>query len=113
MSKKSKACKAETQFRVKAVMPLKSEMFGRVIRKGRNVVKKITEDSNVSMSLGKWFKSSGKGREDSAFESFCSPMYRPHLWCNYPKSCINKLYVAYHRILKILLVFFQNMTVTN
>ena len=68
MSKKSKACKAETQFRVKAVMPLKSEMIGRVIRKGRNVIKKITEDSNVSLSLGKWFKSSGEGREYSAFD---------------------------------------------
>ena len=39
------------------------------------------------------------------FESYCSPMYTPHLWCKYSKTCINKLYVAYHCILKILLGF--------
>ena len=68
VTKKSKACKSESRFQVKAVMPLKSEMIGRVIGKGGNVIKKITEESNVSMSLGKWCESSGKGREDSAFD---------------------------------------------
>jgi hypothetical protein len=39
------------------------------------------------------------------FKTFCSAMYTPHLWWNYTKTCIRKLYVAYHTVLKIFLGF--------
>ena len=65
--RKQKSCKA-TQFEVKAVIPLKSEMFGRVIGKGGNVIKRITEENSVTMSLGKWSDSNTKGKDEPAFD---------------------------------------------
>ena len=35
------------------------------------------------------------------FQSYCSSMYLPQLWCKYKQGTINKLYIAYHNILKI------------
>ena len=37
------------------------------------------------------------------FRSYCSPMYTSQLWWNYSKQSINKLYVSYHNIFKMLL----------
>ena len=67
ISKKQRKCSTE-QFEVQAVMPIKAEMIGRVIGKGGNVIKRITEETNVSMTLGKWSESSAKGREEPAFD---------------------------------------------
>ena len=35
------------------------------------------------------------------FNTYCSSMYTVHLWTNYTRTSINKLYTAYHNILKI------------
>ena len=35
------------------------------------------------------------------FQSYCSSMYLPQLWTEYKQGTINKLYIAYHNILKI------------
>ena len=35
------------------------------------------------------------------FQSYCSTMYLPQLWIKYKQLTINKLYIAYHNILKI------------
>ena len=35
------------------------------------------------------------------FKSFCTPLYCAQLWWNYRKNSINKLYTAYHNILKL------------
>ena len=37
------------------------------------------------------------------FQSFCAPMYTPHLWTNYNRTDISKLNRAYHNTLKMLL----------
>ena len=37
------------------------------------------------------------------FRSYCSSLYTAHLWVNYKKVTINKLYIAYHNILKLFL----------
>ena len=37
------------------------------------------------------------------FQSYCSAMYLPQLWTNYKQVTINKLYIAYHNILKMFL----------
>ena len=37
------------------------------------------------------------------FRTFCSPMYTAHLWWNYKKATINRLYVAYHNGMKMLM----------
>ena len=37
------------------------------------------------------------------FQSFCAPMYTPHLWTKYTNSDIIKLYRAYHNTLKMFL----------
>ena len=37
------------------------------------------------------------------FRSFCSSMYAPYLWWNYPNSSIRKLYISYHNIFKLFL----------
>lgn len=34
------------------------------------------------------------------FTAYCSTMYVPHLWINYNRCTINKLYIAYHSIFK-------------
>ena len=34
------------------------------------------------------------------FNTYCSAMYMAQLWTNYTKTSINKLYTAYHNILK-------------
>lgn len=39
------------------------------------------------------------------FRSFCMPMYGAHLWWNYTKSTINRLYISYHNIFKMFLGF--------
>lgn len=39
------------------------------------------------------------------FRSYCTPMYTTHLWWNYSKVVIRKLYTAYHNILKLLIGF--------
>ena len=39
------------------------------------------------------------------FRCFCMPMYTPHLWWNYTKATINRLYVSYHNIFKLFLGF--------
>ena len=36
------------------------------------------------------------------FRSYCSSLYTAHLWTNYTKSVINKLYTAYHNMLKLI-----------
>ena len=35
------------------------------------------------------------------FKSYCSSFYTAQLWTNYTKNAINKLYTAYHNILKL------------
>ena len=35
------------------------------------------------------------------FRSYCSPMYLAQLWTNYKQKTINKLYTAYHNLLKM------------
>ena len=35
------------------------------------------------------------------FQSYCSSMYLPQLWTKYKQTTINKLYIAYHNILKM------------
>ena len=37
------------------------------------------------------------------FKSYCSSFYSAQLWTNYTKNAINKLYTAYHNILKLLI----------
>lgn len=39
------------------------------------------------------------------FKSYCTPLYTAQLWSQYRKASINKLYIAYHNILKFLLGF--------
>ena len=34
----------------------------------------------------------------TVFRTYCSPMYTAQLWCNYNKSTITKLQIAYHNI---------------
>ena len=34
------------------------------------------------------------------FNSYCSSLYTPHLWCNYKKMSVTKLQITYHNILK-------------
>ena len=36
------------------------------------------------------------------FRSYCSSLYTAHLWTNYTKAVINKLYTAYHNMLKLI-----------
>ena len=36
------------------------------------------------------------------FKAYCTPLYTAHLWWNHTKSDINKLYVAYNNIFRIL-----------
>ena len=35
------------------------------------------------------------------FKSFCAPLYTAHLWWQYKKCSIKKLYTAYHNVLKL------------
>ena len=35
------------------------------------------------------------------FRSYCSSLYTAQLWVNYTKTIMNKLYIAYHNILKL------------
>ena len=35
------------------------------------------------------------------FQSYCSPMYLAQLWTKYKQATINKLYIAYHNVLKM------------
>lgn len=37
------------------------------------------------------------------FKAFCTPMYCPYLWCNYKKSSMNHLTIAYHNVCKMFL----------
>ena len=37
------------------------------------------------------------------FRSYCSSLYTAQLWVNYSKSVMNKLYIAYHNMLKLLI----------
>ena len=37
------------------------------------------------------------------FKSYCSSMYTAHLWTNYTQTVINKLYTAYHNMLKLII----------
>ena len=37
------------------------------------------------------------------FRSYCSSFYTAQLWTNYTQTAINKLYIAYHNILKLLI----------
>ena len=37
------------------------------------------------------------------FQSFCSPLYTAHLWTNYSRNDILKLYRAYHNTFKLFL----------
>ena len=37
------------------------------------------------------------------FKSYCLSMYTAHLWTNYSKTVINKLYTAYHNMLKLII----------
>ena len=37
------------------------------------------------------------------FRSYLYSLYTPHLWVNYKKVTINKLYIAYHNIMKMFL----------
>ena len=37
------------------------------------------------------------------FQSYCSPLYLAQLWTKYNQATINKLYIAYHNILKMFL----------
>ena len=39
------------------------------------------------------------------FKSYCSSFYTAHLWINYTNTIMNKLYTAYHNVLKCLLVY--------
>ena len=39
------------------------------------------------------------------FKTYCTPLYTAHLWFNYKKTSLNKLYIAYHNIFKLLLNF--------
>lgn len=39
----------------------------------------------------------------SLFKAFCTPMYSAHLWCNYKKSSLQKLTVAYNDTMRLLL----------
>nr|WNR62020.1 elongation of very long chain fatty acids protein elovl4-like [Platynereis dumerilii] len=41
-------------FEVSAIVPLKQSLFGRIIGKGGNVVKKLTDQHKVRMSFGMW-----------------------------------------------------------
>ena len=55
---------SSSQFEVKAFLPLRQDKIGRVIGKGGNMIKKITDETNVIMTFGKWTESTGKGREE-------------------------------------------------
>ena len=35
------------------------------------------------------------------FKSYCSSFYTAHLWINYTNTIMNKLYTAYHNVLKM------------
>ena len=37
------------------------------------------------------------------FQSYCTPMYLAQLWTHYKQGTINKLYIAYHTVLKMFL----------
>ena len=37
------------------------------------------------------------------FKSYCSSFYTAQLWTNYTQNAINKLYIAYHNIMKLLI----------
>ena len=37
------------------------------------------------------------------FKTFCSPMYTAHIWWNYRKCTIRKLYVAFNDVMRMLL----------
>ena len=37
------------------------------------------------------------------FRSYCSALYTAQLWVNYTKTTMNRLYTAYHNMLKLLI----------
>jgi exonuclease III len=39
------------------------------------------------------------------FKTYCTPLYTAHLWIHYRRATINKLYIAYHNIFKLMMGF--------
>lgn len=52
--KASSSSASAATFHVSAIMPVKSDLMGKVIGKGGNVIKKISDVNDVRMTVGKW-----------------------------------------------------------
>ena len=61
--------------------------------------KKIYAQGNI---LNRKFFMCSEDVKITLFRAFCSPMYTPHLWWNYSRFSINKLYIAYNNVFRIL-----------
>lgn len=59
----SKSTKSD-DFNVTAVVPVKSELVGRIIGKGGSVIRKIIEDCQVKISFGNWKERTSEAREE-------------------------------------------------
>jgi hypothetical protein len=62
--KGSLAFASSASFQVNAAMPLKRDTIGKVIGKGGNVIKKISEVNNVKMTVGKWCEQDRENKSD-------------------------------------------------
>ena len=51
-------------FNVTAVIPIKSELVGRIIGKGGSMIRKITDGCGVKMSFGNWRERTSEAREE-------------------------------------------------
>jgi hypothetical protein len=60
----STPCTSKSDLKISTIMPVKSEMIGRIIGKNGTVIKRITTDCDVTMTFGTWKVRGGESRDD-------------------------------------------------
>ena len=60
----SSTIESNVNFTVTAVVPIKSELVGRIIGKGGSMIRKITDGCSVKMSFGNWRERTSEAREE-------------------------------------------------
>ena len=60
----ARAAESPVDFKVSAVMQIKRDVIGKVIGRGGNVIKKISDSNDVKMTIGKWCEQDRENRSD-------------------------------------------------
>jgi len=62
----------------------------------KDVQRQLRYQYCAAIKLRASFSSRSNAVKNVLFRSFCTPMYASQLWCNFKKSCMQRLRVAYN-----------------